>query len=339
MAQHREGKGLQIADERSFRVDNLADLQKQLAKKQTFEIAVTSLTHMVSELYPSASQSDQKLIYTAVCRAATLLKTRYTALGFWMAGLQLFEATSKVVTKPEEKETMKSYIIKAHEIIGDSQKEEAPAVLQAGRDSGFLFEGQLTMDLEPPRPAWLVAQNLLAALASENGQRNASPGQTSGMEPPQLDQWVTADIEELMQRVNGLNEFGAGLEEAIQATLQEVGGVPRGTPPASKDEVAKLPVKDVTDPLLKQLGEEVECAVCREQLVIGAKMQEMPCKHLFHPDCLKPWLDEHNSCPICRFELRTDDHDYESKKERDKEFEEERKGAENALPGGEFMYI
>lgn len=51
------------------------------------------------------------------------------------------------------------------------------------------------------------------------------------------------------------------------------------------------------------------------------------------------WQDEHNSCPICRHELQTDDHAYESWKEREKEAEEERKGAENAIRGGEYMYV
>ncbi|ERM96084.1 hypothetical protein AMTR_s00129p00125450 [Amborella trichopoda] len=122
--------------------------------------------------------------------------------------------------------------------------------------------------------------------------------------------------------------------------FQEIDGRGAGkAPPASKEVVANLPIIDVTNEILEQLGREVQCAVCREQLMLNDKMQELPCKHLFHPPCLKPWLDEHNSCPICRYELRTDDHVYESRKEREREAEEERKGAANALRGGEYMYV
>ncbi|KAK3133401.1 hypothetical protein QOZ80_6AG0536090 [Eleusine coracana subsp. coracana] len=93
-------------------------------------------------------------------------------------------------------------------------------------------------------------------------------------------------------------------------------GNPPKVPPASKEVVANLPIITVTDEVIARLGSETECAVCRENLVVDDKMQELPCKHLFHPPCLKPWLDENNSCPICRHELRTDDHVYESRKER-----------------------
>lgn len=61
--------------------------------------------------------------------------------------------------------------------------------------------------------------------------------------------------------------------------------------------------------------------------------------HVSYRRILILWQDEHNSCPICRHELQTDDHAYESWKEREKEAEEERKGAANAVRGGEYMYV
>ena len=45
------------------------------------------------------------------------------------------------------------------------------------------------------------------------------------------------------------------------------------------------------------------CAVCCEQIKLKNKGMFMPCGHIYHPDCLKPWLEVNNNCPICRFEL------------------------------------
>lgn len=46
----------------------------------------------------------------------------------------------------------------------------------------------------------------------------------------------------------------------------------------------------------------------------------------------------HNSCPVCRHELETDDMHYEHRKERDQREAEERKGAANAVSHVDFLY-
>lgn len=61
-----------------------------------------------------------------------------------------------------------------------------------------------------------------------------------------------------------------------------------GTPPASKEVVNKLPIIKLKEDDLK---EEQDCAVCKEQFKIDDEVIKIPCKHIFHPDCIKPWLD------------------------------------------------
>ena len=87
-----------------------------------------------------------------------------------------------------------------------------------------------------------------------------------------------------------------------------------GSPPAAKSEINKLKKYVLSKENLKKLGCENSCSVCKEDFVIGNKMMDLPCKHYFHEECLMPWLNQHDSCPICRFELKTDDPDYEKMK-------------------------
>lgn len=71
----------------------------------------------------------------------------------------------------------------------------------------------------------------------------------------------------------------------------------------------------------------------------GIAPKVLPCRHCYHPPCLAPWLAAHNSCPLCRHELPTDDARYEARKEREREQAEEARGAANALSHNEFAYI
>ncbi|CAA7048371.1 unnamed protein product [Microthlaspi erraticum] len=104
--------------------------------------------------------------------------------------------------------------------------------------------------------------------------------------------------------------FGRGLEDLIQQ-LAEDDPNRYGTPPASKSATDALPTVKVTKDMLQ--SETNQCAVCMDEFEDGIEAKQMPCKHVYHHDCLLPWLQLHNSCPVCRHELPTDDAEYENR--------------------------
>ena len=51
------------------------------------------------------------------------------------------------------------------------------------------------------------------------------------------------------------------------------------------------------------------CSICQEPLQLSDTIFQLPCGHCFHDgscsDCqgIKPWLQDQNTCPVCRYEL------------------------------------
>ena len=45
------------------------------------------------------------------------------------------------------------------------------------------------------------------------------------------------------------------------------------------------------------------CVVCKDDFKLNELVQQLPCLHLYHRACIRPWLVVRNSCPLCRFQL------------------------------------
>ncbi|CAN4086210.1 unnamed protein product [Withania somnifera] len=85
-----------------------------------------------------------------------------------------------------------------------------------------------------------------------------------------------------------------------------------GKPPASKTLVRDLPNVAVSKDDLEK--NNATCAICKDEMNLGEKARQLPCAHRYHGDCILPWLGIRNTCPVCRYELPTDDPGYERRR-------------------------
>ncbi|XP_007544891.1 PREDICTED: E3 ubiquitin-protein ligase RNF126 [Poecilia mexicana] len=89
-----------------------------------------------------------------------------------------------------------------------------------------------------------------------------------------------------------------GLDAIITQLLNQFEN--SGPPPADGDKIRNLPTLEITD---EHVASGLECSVCKEDYSVGENVRQLPCNHMFHNDCIVPWLEQHDTCPVCRTSL------------------------------------
>jgi len=58
-------------------------------------------------------------------------------------------------------------------------------------------------------------------------------------------------------------------------------------------------IDQITTPTTPRDSEE-ECSICIEGYTPNNNPVKTKCNHYYHRSCLKTWIKEHNTCPLCR---------------------------------------
>lgn len=119
------------------------------------------------------------------------------------------------------------------------------------------------------------------------------PGFSAGIEDIAVNSMRQTLLRELRTLETFLNEASVTL-----AQLQSEEEQQSRTNPVPASAVEKLREFRVTDETLKDSD---KCPVCVCEWEVGKDMAlELPCKHIFHPICVKKWFNRQNTCPLCR---------------------------------------
>jgi len=86
-----------------------------------------------------------------------------------------------------------------------------------------------------------------------------------------------------------------GFDAIVTQLLNQMEGA--GPPKMEKEDISSLPSIQVTR---QHIDQKVQCSVCWDDFKLDETVIQLPCEHIFHKDCITPWLELHATCPVCR---------------------------------------
>jgi len=86
-----------------------------------------------------------------------------------------------------------------------------------------------------------------------------------------------------------------GFDAIVTQLLNQMEGA--GPPRMEKDDINSLPSITVTK---QHIDQKAQCSVCWEDFKLDESVNQLQCEHIFHKDCITPWLELHATCPVCR---------------------------------------
>ncbi|GJJ73403.1 E3 ubiquitin-protein ligase RNF115/126 [Entomortierella parvispora] len=94
--------------------------------------------------------------------------------------------------------------------------------------------------------------------------------------------------------------WGQGGLDDIISQMMELQNRQHGPVGATEELINNIPHHTLSD---EELADKTECSVCKDEFTKEDTLLQLPCKHIFHDACIKPWLKVSGTCPTCRYSL------------------------------------
>ncbi|XP_026105196.1 RING finger protein 150-like [Carassius auratus] len=72
---------------------------------------------------------------------------------------------------------------------------------------------------------------------------------------------------------------------------------------AAKKAISKLQVRTIRKGDKETESDFDNCAVCIKDYKPNDVVRILPCRHVFHKNCVDPWLQDHRTCPMCKMNI------------------------------------
>ncbi|KAI8986473.1 hypothetical protein BDB01DRAFT_896077 [Pilobolus umbonatus] len=165
---------------------------------------------------------------------------------------------------------------------------------------GNMVDGNMRFQPAPGNP---LTSNMPGGIpAEDNGEpRTGTNEELRGNNIASIMQFISAITGSPLDAglVGNPNDYvfsRAAFDNIITQLMEQTAGS-TAPPPAPEQVIESLPKRPLTE---EETRQEVDCAVCKDTFVPEETVIILPCDHIFHDDCIKPWLKLNGTCPVCR---------------------------------------